>query len=154
MDATVVSIQIAPEAGADLQMLQEAELVAGKGIVGDRDHTEVHKQLTLVEAEQIEKFNAEAGLAIEASDTRRNITTRGVALNELVGKRFRVGEVEVRGAELCHPCEYIAGRLREAYSISNLSKAEIVSGLADRAGIRAEILTGGTVRVGDPIRIS
>ena len=153
---TVVSIQIAEEDGATLRSVQEAELVAGKGIVGDRyfhkDDKEPGQEVTLVEAEQIERFNAETGLSIDPSDTRRNITVRGVPLNDLVGVEFAVGEAVVRGVELCPPCGYVAKTIITKFSITDITAPQIVAGLKDRAGLLVRIVTGGTVRVGDAVR--
>ncbi len=156
MNPTVVSIQIADEDGATLRSVPEAELVAGKGIVGDRyfhkDDKEPGREVTLVEAEQIERFNAETGLNIDPSDTRRNITLRGFPLNDLVGVEFNVGEAVVQGMELCSPCSYVATTLIRKFSITDIAAPRIVAGLMDRAGLRARIVTGGTVRVGDAVR--
>ncbi len=155
-DGTIVSIQITAEEGAPVRCVPQAELVAGKGIVGDRyyhkDDKEPGQQVTLVEAEQIERFNADTGLNIDPADTRRNITVRGLPLNDLVGVDFMVGEAEVRGIELCAPCGYVAKTLISSFSITDLPASSIIAGLKDRAGLRARIIKGGTVRVGDAVR--
>src|SRR5439155_27386866 len=91
--------------------------------------------LTLVEAEVVE------GAGLAAGETRRQVTVRGVSLNELVGKRFRVGEVECYGVELCEPCTHL----------ESLTRPGIIKELAHRAGINADILAGGTISVGDEI---
>ena len=152
---TVVSIHIAAEDRAALRPLKEAELVAGRGIVGDRYWARASRlpknEVTLVEAEQIEQFNAASGLDIAAADTRRNIVTRGVSLNDLVDKEFMVGEARVRGMELCEPCGYMAGELVTKYSITTLPAPEIIAKLTHCAGLRAQIVEGGMVRVGDVI---
>ncbi len=154
---TVISIHIAQEDRADLRSLQEAELVAGRGIVGDRYWARESRlpknEVTLVEAEQVEQFNAASGLDIAPSDTRRNIVTRGVSLNDLVGKEFMVGEARVRGVELCEPCGYMAGELVTKYSSTTLPAAEIVANLTHCAGLRAQIVEGAMVRVGDAIAV-
>lgn len=155
MHGSIITIHIAAEEGGDLQPLDTAELVAGCGIKGDRhfsaDGSGADEALTLIEAEQVDLFNELTGLSLAPHDTRRQIVTRGVALNDLVGVRFRVGDVEVEGVELCEPCSYLAGHLKEQFDISDLSAPEILRGLAHRAGIRARILNDGVVRVGDPV---
>jgi MOSC domain-containing protein YiiM len=113
--------------------------VAGKGLEGDRHfHAEGAKRgqaLTLVEAEEVETAELSPGA------TRRQITVRGVKLNDLVGKRFRVGDVECSGVELCEPCAHLEAMTRPG----------IVKDLVHRAGINADILTDGTISVGDEI---
>ncbi len=127
--------------------------MAGRGIVGDRyfdragtfsDWPHDH-EFTLVEAEAIEAVATEYGLTLEPGETRRNVTTRGIALNALIGKQFRIGETVVcEGTRLCHPCAHL----------------EVVTGkgglarlLANRGGLRAHILVGGTIRPGDTIEV-
>ena len=120
------------------------ELVAGVGITGDRyalgsgrfsDPKFADQQLTLVEAEVAERV----GLRLD--ETRRNVVTRGVVLEDLIGKRFRLGAVEIRGIRPCDPCSYLEGRTREG----------LVRDMAHKGGLRAEILKGGVVRVGDAL---
>ena len=155
MHGSIITIQIAAEEGGELQPLDTAELVAGCGIKGDRhfseDGSSADEALTLIEAEQVDLFNELTGLSIAPHDTRRQIVTRGVALNDLIGVRFRVGDVEVEGVELCEPCAYLADHLTEQFRITGISPPEIVKGLAHRAGIRARILNDGAIRVGDPV---
>jgi len=113
--------------------------LAGKGLEGDRyffaDGAEPGRALTLVEEECVE----DAGLAPGA--TRRQLTTRGVRLNELIGKRFRVGDVECYGVELCEPCSHL----------ERMTRPGIVKELVHRAGINADILSDGTISVGDAV---
>lgn len=155
MQGSIVSIHIAKDRGGELQPLDSAELLSGCGIKGDRhfaaDGSHADSAVTLIESEQVELFNEYTGLSIAPHDTRRQIVTRGVALNDLVGVRFRVGDVELEGVELCEPCTYMAGRLKEMFSVTSLSPPEIVRGLDHRAGIRARILNDGTIRVGDVV---
>lgn len=151
MKGEVVSIHVARTAGAPMRSLEEARLVAHKGIVGDRYHDgtgefspevpDPDHELTLVEIEQVERFNAETGLGLAAGDLRRNVVTRGVSLNDWVGAEFSLGEATLRGIRLCEPCRYLAG----------ITHPEVVAGLAHRAGLRAAIVRGGRVRVGDAV---
>ena len=112
MSGTVVEITIAREEGGPLERLGSAELVAGKGIVGDRyfqpDATGALDAVTLVEEEQAAVASESLGITITARDTRRNIVTRGIALNDLVGKEFQVGTATLYGSELCEPCKYLS----------------------------------------------
>jgi len=119
--------------------VDEVTAVAGKGLEGDRHFHEAGappgQALTLVEAEIV------AGAGLAPGESRRQLTVRGVSLNELVGKRFRVGEVECYGVELCEPCSHL----------QSMTRPGIIKELAHRAGINADILAGGTIRVGDTV---
>ena len=97
--------------------------------------------MTLIEVEAIEALGREYQIALESSLARRNIVTRGVALNHLVEREFRVGAVLLRGTRLCEPCMHL----------EKLSQPGAMRGLIHRGGLRAEILTGGTIRVGDEV---
>ena len=158
MTGTVISIHVADTKGGALRPLAATQLEAGKGIPGDRRYREEgqspERELTLVEAEQIARFNSELGVNIEPHDVRRNIVTRGVSLNDLVGKEFRVGAVRVRGIELCEPCKYMAEMLVAQIANPEVSVPGIVKGLTHRAGLRARILESGTARVGDAIEVT
>lgn len=136
----VEAIHLGAEGVPKLWAVESVRAVAGKGLEGDRHFHEEGARpgqaLTLVEAEIVE----EVGLA--AGETRRQLTVRGVGLNELVGKRFFVGEVECYGVELCEPCSHLEG----------LTRPGIIKELAHRAGINADIVAGGTIRVGDSVR--
>jgi MOSC domain-containing protein YiiM len=149
---TVISIHVTPEEGGEIQDIQRAELVPGDGIRGDRyfgrTGGDPAKELTLVESEQVEHVNAASGMQLDPGATRRNIVTRGVSLNDLVGKKFYVGDALVQGIDLCEPCSYMSRMLA-----ADLSEPEIIKLLTHRAGLRAQILEGAVVHTGDPIRI-
>ena len=151
MTGTVVEINIAREEGGPLQSLGSAELVAGKGIVGDRyfqpDATGALDAVTLVEEEQAAVASEALGITLTARDTRRNIVTRGIALNDLVGKEFQVGTATLYGSELCEPCKYLSELLE-----GERSAPEILRALAHRAGLRCAILSDGRINPGDSIR--
>lgn len=136
---TVVAIHLGAEEAGQLTDVASADAVTGKGLEGDRyffpDGAEPGRALTLVEAENVE------GAALEPGATRRQVTTRGVRLNELVGKRFRVGEVECYGVELCEPCAHL----------ESLTRPGIVKELLHKAGLNADILSDGTISVGDEV---
>ena len=147
----VVSISIAPAARASMVSVREVGAVAGRGLEGDRyfyqTGTYAHKpgpdrEVTLIAHEAIEAFEREFGAQLNAGDARRNIVTRDVPLNDLVGREFRVGEVLLRGIRLCEPCAHLA----------QLTGQKVVPGLVHSGGLRAQILTNGTIHVGDLIR--
>ncbi|HSC91570.1 MAG TPA: MOSC domain-containing protein [Gaiellaceae bacterium] len=135
----VEAIHVGAARAAELTAVGSVEAVAGKGLVGDRHFHEGGARpghaLTLVEAEAVDDVGLPPG------GTRRQVTVRGVRLNELVGARFRVGEVECYGVELCEPCAHLEAMTRPG----------IVKELVHRAGINADILTGGTIAVGDRV---
>jgi MOSC domain-containing protein YiiM len=152
MRAEVVSIHIAPEAGAPMQAVTEIEAVAGKGLRGDRYFSQhgtysgkhdLSRQVTLIEMEALEALARDYRISLLPIESRRNIATRGVALNHLVGKRFRVGEALLLGMELCEPCGYLEQK----------SGKPVRLGLIHRGGLRAQILESGRIRVGDPIEV-
>lgn len=141
---TVSALLVAPEAEAPMQRVDVVEAIAGRGLAGDRyvdDRGTFHGnrgfQLTLVAAEQLEA----AGVSWEES--RRNVVTSGIDVNALVGRSFAVGEVECIGRRLAEPCvhlERVVGR------------SGLMRPLVHRAGLRADIVSGGTIRVGDTVR--
>jgi MOSC domain-containing protein YiiM len=139
----VEAIFISPQRGELPHPVGSVTGVAGKGLEGNRyfDSGRPEQELTLIEAEQLDYVRTEHGLEIDAAATGRNILTRGVDLNALVGERFRVGGIECRGIELCEPCTTMQAR-----TVPGAIKA-----LVHRAGLNAEILVGGEVRPGDPV---
>jgi MOSC domain-containing protein YiiM len=147
----VESINVAAGSGVAAVDKDEIVLMAGKGIVGDRNYQEAGAppatQVTLVEREQIEHFCSTTGLSVSARDTRRNVETSGVSLNALVGRRFRVGDVVLEGIELCEPC----ATLGRALQTSEVPSAQVVRAFTHRAGLRARIVEGGSIRRGDRI---
>jgi MOSC domain-containing protein YiiM len=151
MSGQIVSIHITPKAEADMAAVDAVRAVPGRGLEGDRyfEHTGTYSEtpgtgrdITLIESEQIEVVEKELGVRLNPGDSRRNITTRGVSLNDLVDREFHVGEVLVRGMRLCEPCDYMQKRA----GVDGLMKA-----LVHRGGLRVEIIAGGTIRVGDEI---
>ncbi len=126
---------------------QSVRVVAGAGIEGDRYYgaqDEPGQNITFVEAEEIEGFAAAYQRPIDLSITRRNVVTRGVRLNELVGQEFTVGQMRFRGMELCEPCM----GLGEALSSATLSPAQVINHWLHRAGLRADVLSSGELSVG------
>lgn len=123
-------------------------LEAGKGIVGDRSFglsAYPGQSVTLVEAEEIECFCTERGRPVDLAMTRRNLVTRGIRLNDLVGREFRVGTARLKGVELCEPCS----ALGQALADDSLAPADVVRRWVGRGGLLADVLESGSVAVGD-----
>lgn len=150
---TVRSIHIAETAEAPMRSVRRVLAVAGKGLQGDRyfrakgtysDRPGPAREITLIESESIEAMARDNKLTIHAGDARRNVVTRGVPLNHLVGREFLVGGVRLRGVRLCEPCSHLEG----------LTRRGVLAGLIHRGGLRAQILKGGDIRVGDTIALA
>jgi MOSC domain-containing protein YiiM len=135
---TVEQIAISPEESALPGAVPEVE-VGEKGIVGDR-YAEAG-DITLIEAEALEAFTAETGIELSHEESRRQVLTRDIRLNDLVGKRFRVGEVEVVGRELCEPCNHL----------QSMTRPGVLRGMVHRAGLNADVVTPGRIAVGDDV---
>jgi MOSC domain-containing protein YiiM len=145
---TVAGIYIAADGAGPMVSVREVQAVPGRGLQGDR-YFETRgtysatpgtgRQITLIEQEAVEAAARDYGISLEPGQARRNVVTVGVALNHLVGEEFLVGEVRVRGMRLCEPCAHLA----------SLSKRGVVKALTHRGGLRADILMGGTIHVGD-----
>lgn len=126
-------------------------LQANKGVIGDRNfELNIHpgQNLTLVEAEEIERFFAEQGLSPDLSATRRNLVTRGVRLNSLVGVEYSVGAVRLRGVELCEPCTILGDALLSA----GLDRAAVIKRWVGRGGLRVDVLSDGAIQCGDALQ--
>lgn len=149
---TIERIYFAGKPGEPQVEAQSIDVVVGKGILGDRyfaARDEPGQNITLVEAEEIEAFCAETGRMIDLSCTRRNLVTRGVHLNALVGREFVINKVRLRGVELCEPCRSLGKWLATA----NLSSAAVVKRLLNRGGLRADILSSGSIALGASVSI-
>jgi len=125
----------------------------GRGLEGDRywatagtysARPSPGREVTFIESEAIAALARDYDIRLEPGESRRNILTQGIALNHLVGMEFSVGEVLLRGVGLCEPCRHL----------EDLTQAGVRRGLVHRGGLRAQILRGGIIRVGDPIRIT
>jgi len=124
--------------------LTQVEAITDVGLRGDRYEQAQHRrssdyQLTLIELENIEAFARSSGLPLAPHEPRRNLVTFDVRLNELCGKRFTVGEVELEGLELCEPCGTFAKR----------THPQVVRFFVHKGGLRCRIIRGGVIRVGD-----
>ena len=140
MAGSVEQIALTPEEGA-LPGAVDAVEVAPGGIVGDRYQDA--GDITLIEAEALDGLREDTGIELSHEESRRQVLTRGIRLNDLVGKRFRVGEVECVGAELCEPCSHL----------QSLTYSGVLRGLVHRAGLRADIVSGGRIAVGDALTV-
>ena len=146
----LLSINIAQSEGGEMITVEEIQAVPGKGLKGDRyyvlnetlsENSEPETEITLIEIEAIEALQREKGIHLSPKDSRRNLVTLQVPLNHLVGKEFRVGEVTLRGVELCEPCKHLA----------KMTQPDVLPGLIHRGGLRANILQGGMIHKGDII---
>lgn len=156
-EGTVERICIAPEAGAEMREQAAIEAVTKRGLRGDRYFSEIETgtfvdweqeekrpdgyDLTLIEQESIVAIEREADISLAPGEHRRNIETRDVALNHLVGNQFRIGEVLCRGNRLCEPCNHL----------QRVTQNGVLSALTHRGGLRADILEDGTINTGDEI---
>jgi MOSC domain-containing protein YiiM len=147
----LLSIHIARQAGGPVESLATVRAVPGRGLEGDRYYRGVGtysktpgtgREVTLIASEAIALLERECGVRIQAADARRNLVTRGVALNDLVGKVFRIGIVRLKGVRLAQPCEHL----------ESLTQPGVLRGLVHRGGLRAEFLNEGMLHVGDEIR--
>ena len=148
----VERIYTSSNAGAPQVEQELVSVVVGSGIEGDRyfgRHDEPGQNLTLIEIEEIEAFLSEQGREAELSITHRNLLTRGVRLNELVGVEFWVGEVKVKGVELCEPCLGMG----TALSSSSISPASVVKRFLRRGGLRADVLSSGVIQRGAAVTL-
>jgi MOSC domain-containing protein YiiM len=148
----VESIHIAAEAKAPVRAITEVEAVPGAGLSGDRYFLkrgtfykpEPDYELTLIEAEAIEAAERDYKVKMNPGEARRNVVTRDVPLNHLVGRDFMIGGVKLRGLRLCEPCSHLEA----------LTGLPVIKSLRHRAGLRAQILTQGIIRVGDAVTAS
>ena len=149
-DGTVVLISIAQAGGDATAPTDQVRAVAGRGLEGDRYFNETGtfsnspgtgRAVTLIESEAIDAVARECGCELKYEDTRRNIVTRGVALNDLVDKEFRVGDVRMRGVRLCEPCKI------------SFPDAGVKQALVNRGGLRADIVNDGVISIGDTVHV-
>ncbi len=143
----VSNICITPESGEKMQEINSIEVIANKGIVNDRyfkDDNDKDIQITLIQSENVNYYNKISGTNFLPTDFRRNVITKGINLNELVGKEILIGEVKIKVHRLCDPCRY----LQELLVQKNLVKK-----LLNRGGLRCELLTDGSININDVITV-
>ena len=142
----VLAITTRPGRKEPVVSRESVTAIPGQGLEGDHGsqlERAPHRQVTLIEAEALELAVADYGLELTHAESRRNLLTRGVPLNHLVGRQFRVGDVLLEGAELCEPCTYLEGCLDR----------DLVDALRHRGGLRARVVEGGEISVGAAIQI-
>ncbi len=150
----IINIFISEKANKLPVPVDVAETITNRGLLGDRyyhktgTYSDVEpkspgRELTLIELEVLEQLELDYGITLSGAEARRNIVTQGIFLNDLVGKRFQIGEVVCEGIRLCHPCKLL----------EELTGKQVLRPLVDRGGLRADILNNGTIRVGDSIMV-
>jgi MOSC domain-containing protein YiiM len=146
----IEGIYVAAEAGAEPRPVERVRAVAGRGLEGDRNFTgegtfhdpdKPGRDLTLIEAEAIDGLADDTGVELAPGAARRNVVTSGISLNDLVDRRFKIGDVECVGRLLCHPCSHL----------ERATQPGVLKGLANRGGLRADILGDGWIEVGAPL---
>ena len=128
-----------------IKEVKTIEVIENKGVIGDRhfnDFNDPYCQLTLIESENIDYYNSKYSLNFSYLEFRRNIITKGIQLNDLVGKKFLIGKVKVEGIDLCRPCRHLS---------ETLNQDNIIKEFIRRGGLRCQILTSSKIEVGDKI---
>lgn len=141
------AIYIGDKKRDDLRRVETVEAVPGRGLIGDRYCRAVpigkpDQEVTLIALEALEGLSREHGIKLEPGESRRNLLTRGVPLNDLVGRDFAIGDVCLRGLRLCEPCDHL----------EMLTQPGVKNGLCHRGGLRAQVIRGGLLRTGDAIQ--
>ena len=145
--SVVYEIGITKKNNQEIEKKESIEVVASKGIVGDRyfhDFNGDREQITLIESENIDYYNNTFNTKFTYVEFRRNIITKNIKLNDLVGKTILVGNIKLKVNDLCRPCKDLQQRL---------GKSNIIKEFLRRGGLRCEILSSGTINVGDKITV-
>ncbi len=151
-ESCVVAIFVHREPAGAMVPVDSVPAKVGSGLEGDlyfqvngSDKTEdgPSEEVTLIESEAVEAAVSESGLPLTIAESRRNLVTKGVRLNPLVGQEFTVGGVRLKGIRLCHPCSHL----------QKLTRPGVLKALKNRGGLRAQVIVGGTIRVGDRLTI-
>jgi len=143
----VFKLGITDKNNSEIKEVASIEVLANKGVVGDRhfdDFNDPYCQLSLIESENIDYYNSKYGLNIPYINFRRNIVTKGIKLNELIGKKIKVGDVSIEGIDLCRPCRHLT---------EMLDQENILKEFLRRGGLRCQILSSAKIKVGDQIKI-
>ena len=146
MSGHVEAIFVASEPGELPAPVERVRAYAGRGLQGNRYFWEEGdappgRGVTLIAAEAMDAVAFEGNVSIDPAATRRNVLTRGIDVNELVGKRFRIGNVECEGIELCEPCTTLEG----------MTEPGVIKAFVHRCGLNADILSDGEISIGDPV---
>ena len=143
----VIKLGIAKNNNQIIEEVKKVELLAGKGVVGDRhfhENNNVRSQITLIESENIDYYNNKFNTDYTYLNFRRNVVTKGIELNNLVGKKLSIGNIEIEGHDLCRPCKHLE---------ETLKGKDILKEFLRKGGLRCEILTSGTIKLEDEITI-
>ena len=130
-----------------IREVNSIKVLANQGIIGDRyfkEFNDPYSQLSLIESENIDYYNIKYGLDIPYIDFRRNIITKGIRLNDLIGKKFLIGEVELEGIDLCRPCRHLC---------ELLDQENIIKEFLRRGGLRCQILSSSSIEIGNKIKV-
>ena len=148
MTGRVEAINVAADLEGQCRPVEVVEALAGRGLRGDRYFADAPREqgegrdITLIQAEALEGLHEEHGIELSGAESRRNVLTRGIDLNALVGRRFTVGQAECVGVELCEPCNHL----------QKMTQPGVLRGLVHRGGLRADVVRGGRIAVGDAVQ--
>ena len=145
--AEVYKLGITRDNNKKIQEVESIDVLANKGVIGDRhfkDYNDPYCQLSLIESENIDYYNTKYGLNISYVDFRRNIITKKIQLNDLIGKNFFIGKVQVEGIDLCRPCRHLT---------EMLNQENVLKEFLRKGGLRCRILTSSKISVGDKIKV-
>ncbi len=145
--AEVFKLGIATNNNQPIKEVNSIEVLANKGIVGDRhfhDFNDPYNQLSLIESENIDEYNIKFGLNIPYINFRRNVVTKDIRLNDLIGKKLKVGNVELEGIELCRPCRHLT---------EMLDQKNVLKEFMRKGGLRCQILSSSKITIGDKINL-
>ena len=145
--AKIIKIGITEFNNKEIVEVNEIDLVAGKGVIGDRhfkDYNDPYNHLSIIESESIDEYNKKNNLNIPYLDFRRNIVTKGIKLNDLIRKKIVIGNVQLEVIDLCRPCRHLSKKLE---------KNDIIKEFLRKGGIRCEILSDGKISLNDQIDI-
>tara|TARA_Y100000746_G_C15096336_1_gene282355 strand:- start:7 stop:453 length:447 start_codon:yes stop_codon:yes gene_type:complete len=143
----VLKLGITKNNNQPIKEVNSIEVLANKGIIGDRhfhEFNDPYNQLSLIESENIDDYNIRFGLNIPYIDFRRNVITKGIRLNDLVGKKLKVGSVELDAIDLCRPCRHLT---------EMLNQKNVLKEFLRKGGIRCQILSSSNIHVGDKIEL-
>ena len=143
----VYKIGITNNNNQKIKEVNSIKVLANQGIIGDRHFREFndpYNQLSLIESENIDYYNTKYGLNIPYIDFRRNIITKGIQLNDLIGKKFQIGRVELEGVDLCRPCRHLC---------EILNQDNLIKEFLRRGGLRCRILSTSHIEVGNKIKV-
>ena len=143
----VYKIGITNKNNQQIKEVSSIDVLANQGVLGDRHFNEFndpYNQLSLIESENIDYYNIKYGLNIPYIDFRRNIVTKGIQLNDLVGKKLLVGNVELEGIDLCRPCKHLTEVLQQD---------NIIKEFLRRGGLRCQVLSSSSIKIGDKIKV-